>query len=248
MQSLCALLSPAHSPNTGLFSCYSCERVMPHCKGLIGASGSLEPAQSAVTRRQVAASVLGVAPALEQPLMEAGLDSLGAVELRNGLATLFAVELPATVTFDHPTAAALGSFIAGAPHSKLLIVVPVVLHLSALMSLHLHTLGRRNATRQLQAFVLFAGIIGPSEAPSSSPDDADSDDWQLVSRQRSPGRRARARPAGPKLITPMVCFRPDAAPMLASQTPILAHRSANLFVAHTSRLCNGLLLCCCRQM
>jgi len=57
--------------------------------------------------------VLGTAPALEQPLMEAGLDSLGAVELRNGLATLFAVELPATVTFDHPTAAALGTYIAG---------------------------------------------------------------------------------------------------------------------------------------
>ena len=61
--------------------------------------------------------MLGAAPGLEQPLMEAGLDSLGAVELRNGLATLFAVELPATVTFDYPTAAALGTFIAGPPLS-----------------------------------------------------------------------------------------------------------------------------------
>ena len=70
-------------------------------------------ANSMVVARQVATSVLGTAPALEQPLMEAGLDSLGAVELRNGLATLFAVELPATVTFDHPTSAALGIYIAG---------------------------------------------------------------------------------------------------------------------------------------
>lgn len=62
----------------------------------------------------MAASLLGAPPALEQPLMDAGLDSLGAVELRNGLAMLFGVELPATVTFDHPTAAALGIYIAGA--------------------------------------------------------------------------------------------------------------------------------------
>ncbi len=63
--------------------------------------------------------MLGTAFALEQPFMEAGLDSLGAVELRNGLATLFAVELPATVTFDHPTAAALGTYIAGSPYMSL---------------------------------------------------------------------------------------------------------------------------------
>ena len=73
---------------------------------------------------KAAASVLGSAPALEQPLMEAGLDSLGAVELRNALASLFAVDLPATVTFDHPTAAALGTFIAGA-HRTPVVAGPV---------------------------------------------------------------------------------------------------------------------------
>ena len=44
--------------------------------------------------------------------MEAGLDSLGAVELRNALSAHFSVELPATVTFDHPTPAALAAFLA----------------------------------------------------------------------------------------------------------------------------------------
>jgi hypothetical protein len=45
--------------------------------------------------------------------MEAGLDSLGAVELRASLETKFAVEMPATVTFDYPTISSLATFIAG---------------------------------------------------------------------------------------------------------------------------------------
>ena len=49
----------------------------------------------------------------DQPLMEAGLDSLGAVDLRNALSTRFSVELPSTVTFDYPTLPALAAFIAG---------------------------------------------------------------------------------------------------------------------------------------
>ena len=70
--------------------------------------------QEAVTQ-QVAAivqQVMGSSPDPRQPLMEAGLDSLGAVELRNALSTAFAVELPATVTLDYPSVAALAGFIA----------------------------------------------------------------------------------------------------------------------------------------
>ena len=58
--------------------------------------------------------VLGFAPPAEQPLMEAGLDSLGAVELRNSLASCFGIpDLPATLTFDHPSITALAQFFAG---------------------------------------------------------------------------------------------------------------------------------------
>ena len=46
-----------------------------------------------------------------QPLMEAGLDFLGAVELRTALGQKFNLELPATVTFDYPSAASLSRFL-----------------------------------------------------------------------------------------------------------------------------------------
>ena len=70
---------------------------------------------SAEINRKVAITVqklLGAEVAPDQPLMEAGLDSLGAVELRTALNGAFHVDLPATVTFDYPTIAALSAFIA----------------------------------------------------------------------------------------------------------------------------------------
>ena len=43
---------------------------------------------------------------------QAGLDSLGAMELRNAVSAGFGVDSPATLAFDYPTAAALAGFIA----------------------------------------------------------------------------------------------------------------------------------------
>lgn len=48
----------------------------------------------------------------EQPFLESGIDSLGAVQLRNELMTAFGIDLPPTVTFDYPTPAALANWIA----------------------------------------------------------------------------------------------------------------------------------------
>ena len=45
--------------------------------------------------------------------MDAGLDSLGAVELRSRLNDEFAVQLPSTVVFDHPSVYALAEAVAG---------------------------------------------------------------------------------------------------------------------------------------
>ena len=46
-----------------------------------------------------------------QPLMEAGLDSLGATELQAALGTAFSLELTATTSIDYPTSAALAAHI-----------------------------------------------------------------------------------------------------------------------------------------
>lgn len=51
----------------------------------------------------LASEAMGAEVAPDQPLMSAGLDSLGAVELRNGVSAKFGVSLPATVAFDYPT-------------------------------------------------------------------------------------------------------------------------------------------------
>ena len=78
------------------------------------ASEAKEPAVSALILQQVAAavaSVLGVSVAADASLMESGLDSLGSVELRNTLSQQIEVELPATLTFDHPSIAAMAKHI-----------------------------------------------------------------------------------------------------------------------------------------
>jgi acyl transferase domain-containing protein/protein-L-isoaspartate O-methyltransferase len=66
--------------------------------------------------RQLAAKVLGVARAdelsIDEPLRALGLDSLMAVELRNLLSQAVGKTLPATVTFDHPSVAALAAHLA----------------------------------------------------------------------------------------------------------------------------------------
>jgi acyl carrier protein len=56
-------------------------------------------------------TIVGAEVGPDQPLMEAGLDSLGATELQQKLATLMGLELPSTLVFDYPTVTAMAGFL-----------------------------------------------------------------------------------------------------------------------------------------
>ncbi|KAJ9518952.1 hypothetical protein QJQ45_026209, partial [Haematococcus lacustris] len=79
-----------------------------------GGQGARQVTAEQVQRQvqEVVAAVMGRSdvPATE-PLMSAGLDSLGAVELRNSLQAQLNMELPPTLVFDHPSVAAITAFV-----------------------------------------------------------------------------------------------------------------------------------------
>ena len=75
---------------------------------------SMQAVDDSRISQQVRAAVyllLGQQVQDDQPLVEAGLDSLGAVELRSSLAGSLNTDLPGTVVFDYPTIAALSAFL-----------------------------------------------------------------------------------------------------------------------------------------
>ena len=96
----------------------------------VSASVSLE------TVLALAARTAGGAVDADAPLLEAGLDSLGAVELRNQLQQALgegAPALPSTLVFDHPTARQLAAFLE-AQHAPAAPAPPLATAAGALLS------------------------------------------------------------------------------------------------------------------
>lgn len=67
---------------------------------------------------EVVTGLAGSRPEADEPMMTAGLDSLGAVQLRSSLSERFGLDLPATLALDYPSALGLARYISqriGAP-------------------------------------------------------------------------------------------------------------------------------------
>jgi acyl carrier protein len=56
--------------------------------------------------------VLGASIGDDEPLMSAGLDSLGSVEFANVLSQKLGLQVPSTLVFDHPTVTAVTAYLA----------------------------------------------------------------------------------------------------------------------------------------
>lgn len=79
--------------------------------GLAAASGADRKAAVLEQVQEAVRSIVGGSVAADEPLMAAGLDSLGAVELKNSLEGRLGVQLPGTLVFDYPTVSALASYL-----------------------------------------------------------------------------------------------------------------------------------------
>ena len=86
--------------------------------GRSGVSTSRSSDDFAAELLLVAKAVIGTDVGLDEPLLDAGLDSLGAVEFRNAVEGRTGVKLPVTAVFDYPTIKAMADFLSsqvGAP-------------------------------------------------------------------------------------------------------------------------------------
>ena len=61
--------------------------------------------------QSIVGNVLGKYVSADEPLMQAGMDSMSAIELRSALASKFGVSLPATIIYDYPTSVSMAKYL-----------------------------------------------------------------------------------------------------------------------------------------
>jgi acyl carrier protein len=109
-----------HVANPGVYDEFATKAAPTHAdsgkrrvlaKATVAATSQGRTLSALATVRDAVAAVLGDGIGPDTPLMEAGLDSLGAVELRNTLVRTAGVELPGTVVFDYPSIGVLSGYL-----------------------------------------------------------------------------------------------------------------------------------------
>ena len=78
----------------------------------VAAAAAVSQEVLAAQVQEAVGGVLGSSVGGDEPLMAAGLDSLGTVELKNALERRAGMELPSTLVFDYPTVNALAGYLA----------------------------------------------------------------------------------------------------------------------------------------
>jgi acyl transferase domain-containing protein/acyl carrier protein len=130
--------------------------------------------------RDLVAATLGhggtAAVAADRPFRDLGLDSLTALELRNRLNTATGLRLPATLVFDHPTPAALSSYLRA-------LILPAAVPAAASGASDEETRIRTTLAEIPLARLRDAGLLGallelagPQHTAASAPDTVSVDD------------------------------------------------------------------------